>query len=365
MNRIIVLILTVAAMAASCKTSDCIEDPCDMTLVYSGSAHRPDFFERRDLVRDMIVYTDKDGCDHWLFDGFLYLEIFDTVNSTAYVGGYGGKDGYFKSAVKSDWEGLINTYFGEKSLSAALDEEIEKEKEVLGRPQLRHKIYVGIPEPVANAQFKNEDSPSIYWGEVDGKPLDFTNEADRLAACKWFIDSILSKFKNGKYKNLDLVGFYWVDESNEKTKDLIREVSDYIVAKGYGFNWIPYFSANGVTQWKEMGFTRAYYQPNYFFSEEVPYERLKEACQRARENGLDMEMEFDERASAKSGWGYRLRDYMKVYKEEGAWENCALAYYQGGKALNALHVSENPEDEALYHEFCQWLISRPYRNAHK
>jgi hypothetical protein len=69
---------------------------------------------------------------------------------------------------------------------------------------------------------------------------------------------------------------------------------------------------------------------------------------------MDMEMEFDERVL--TGWGYRLKDYMKAFKENGIWQNKRLAYYQGGTALYQLAHTRDPELKELYHQFCQFVI---------
>ena len=72
-----------------------------------------------------------------------------------------------------------------------------------------------------------------------------------------------------------------------------------------------------------------------------------------------MEIEFDDRALAKNGWGYRLKDYMKVFKDYGIWENRKIAYYQGDKTIYNLSKSVDSEDIELYHKFCKFVVERP------
>ena len=72
-----------------------------------------------------------------------------------------------------------------------------------------------------------------------------------------------------------------------------------------------------------------------------------------------MEMEFDERIQ--SGWGYRLDDYMKAFKENGCWQTKRLAYYQGSTALYDLYMSQKPEDQELYHRFCDFVVNHPVK----
>ena len=81
---------------------------------------------------------------------------------------------------------------------------------------------------------------------------------------------------------------------------------------------------------------------------------------------MGVEMEFDERVLKNQPWGEHLsghlRDYMKVFMEEGAWEGLPIAYYQSLHALRDLKLSDCPDDNELYHEFCGWVVSRPYRH---
>lgn len=340
-------------------------DPLDMVLLYTGGHHRQYFDEEK--LRDLVVYTDRNGYKHWLFDGILLLEIFDLpadiydmTSGTAFVAGYRNRNGdYLPCADKNDWKVLINNY---SSVLGRLDKVIEEEISSLGNVSKR-KIYVGIPEPAVHLNFGDENSSTKYWGEVNGKKLDFSNNKDRVTACKWFVDEVCSMFKKANLENIELVGFYWVDEDNSKTKDVILAMSDYTRSMGYGFNWIPYFNAQGYENWNEMGFSCAYYQPNYFFSEDIPYERLNQACKMAKESGLSMEIEFDENCCEDRGnRGYRLEDYMNVYSEEGIWAEKKLAYYQGSLGITTLKNSSNSKDVDLYHKFCEWVIGRPIRN---
>jgi hypothetical protein len=129
----------------------------------------------------------------------------------------------------------------------------------------------------------------------------------------------------------------------------------------YSFNWIPYFDAPGYNEWKSYGFNYAYLQPNHFFNTSIPISRLEDACQKALSHDMDMELEFDEEVLAGKGKASRLRDYMAVFKEKSIWKEKRLAYYQGNDALWALRNSTNMEDQELYHDFCDFVISRPLR----
>lgn len=340
----------------------------DMVLIYGGGHHRQPYAWTPEILKDYIVYLDRQGKRHWLFDSFLLIEFMDPlVNGGAgktFITGAKYNGNYMPSANKTDWENLINYYFSSSSSGAgAIDMAIEDAKSVLGEPKRKRQIVVGVPEPITYLYSATATGGSSYWGELEGKNLDFKESADRILACKWYIDAVIKKFKDMNYKNIHLAGFYWVAEKSTHTNVILKPVADYIKSKKYGFEWIPYYNAEGYSFWKDYGFNYAYLQPNYFFRDDVPVSRLNEACAQAKSYGMGLELEFDNNALKSYGKAYKLRDYMRVFKELGVWEKSRLAYYQGSWSLRALKYSSQPEDVGLYHEFCDFVISRPIRNA--
>ena len=86
--------------------------------------------------------------------------------------------------------------------------------------------------------------------------------------------------------------------------------------------------------------------------------QIEKACEDALKYGMSMEMEFDDRALAKNGWGYRMRDYIRVFDEYKVWDTMEVAYYQGGDAFYKLFHSDNPEDNELYNYLAEIIAKR-------
>ncbi len=106
-----------------------------------------------------------------------------------------------------------------------------------------------------------------------------------------------------------------------------------------------------------MGFNVVYYQPNYFFNENTPYERLQETCNRAQKFQMNLEVEFDERALKNNkDWGYRLNDYLDIFEQNGAFDSLKIAYYQGGDAFYRLSKSKEQSDSKLYQRLTKIII---------
>ena len=314
----------------------------DMVLIYDGGAHRNIKWDK-DHFAPYVSLENENGKKDWLFDGFLFLEIHDGTRGFA--------SGYQKLPTrKVEWTNLVDNYFREGNAIMALNTHISEVKSKASTKEYtKRKIVITVPEPIPNQK---------DWGEINGKSMDFSKQEDRMEAIKWFIDYAMESFKKANPKNLELTGFYWVAEEATNSRDLVEHVAEYTNKHGRSLYWIPYFKSDGYNEWKELGFDQAFYQPNYFFSEERPITQIQKACEDAEKYGMSMEMEFDDRALAKNGWGYRMKDYIRVFEKYGVWDKMEVAYYQGGDAFYKLYHSDNPQDKALYMQLAEIIAKR-------
>lgn len=315
----------------------------DLALVYQGGAHRLDWNESQ--FRPFVVHEFADGTKDWLFDGFLFLE-FATGKGRTYAMGFAET-----SAMKGDWDHLLDRLFEQGKSLSALDQCIQNVKKEIGEPTYKHQVVLGIPM----AHEKQTD-----WGSLNGQVMDFTNTEDQLTVIQWYLDELKKRFENGKYENLDLAGFYWVEEDTIYSKDVIVPVSEYVHAEGQKFYWIPYWKARGYEKWKELGFDIAYLQPNHFFKDTIPDSRLEEACEIARDLNMALEMEFDKNAlySAPNSTYRRLVSYIDYFEREEVFENSAIAYYTGTDGFLKMSESKHPKDREVMDRLGKLIINR-------
>ena len=244
----------------------------DMVLLYAGGSHR-NYNWNLDLVEPYVTYKDELGKEHWMFDSFLFLEIY-SADDVTFATGYKDSSGEpIKPAKKEDWGKLIDHYFDPGYRMGALNRAVENAKQRIGDPIDKRKVVIGIPEPISSQK---------DWGSVRnfGTQLDFSKTNDRVDACKWYIDYAREKFNKMNYKNLELAGFYWIAETNTHSKDILSYISSYLNSLKYSFVWIPYNGANGAFDWKRLTFNYAYYQPNYFFDDSKPISILNKALRK-------------------------------------------------------------------------------------
>ncbi|MBR5811623.1 MAG: DUF4855 domain-containing protein [Alistipes sp.] len=328
---------------ASCTKSVVGRDEVrDLVLIYDGGDHRKINWNKEKFAP--YVSTDVvDGKEQWLYDGFLFLEIICN-DERGYATGY-RKGG----AQKENWIGLIDQYLTPGRDIAALNDAIGEARERIGGEFHRRKIVLSLPEPLLG---------QTDWGELDGQKLDFNVDADRIKACKWYIDLLIERFKEAELENVQLCGFYWLAEHVTETITFVKAVSDYIHEKELDFYWIPYFKANGYDKWQQWGFDHAYLQPNHFFNTSVPDSRIDETCKLAKAANLSLEMEFDERVLQRNGdRGCRMAAYIDSYEKNGVFENNNVAYYQGGHAWHELK-SGSEQDQGLYKRLAKIIVKR-------
>lgn len=314
----------------------------DLVLIYDGGDHRTVDWNKEHFASYVATDPADGSRPEWLFDGYLFLEIFCTADR-GFASGYRPH-----GATKEDWIGLIDKYLSPERDIAALNDCVGEMREKIGGKFHRRKIVLSLPEPLP----KQTD-----WGEIEGRRLDFNDDADRVDACKWYIDLLIERFRGAGLDNLQLCGFYWLAEEATNTRTFVAQVSDYIHEKGLDFYWIPYFKSDGYDQWKQLGFDHAYLQPNHFFNNSIPDSRLDETCRLAEQADMSLEMEFDENAAETRGRGARMTAYIDAYERNGIFDTRNLAYYQGNDAFHMLKKGSE-RDRALYDRLARIIARR-------
>lgn len=320
----------------------------DMALIYQGGTHRPDWTE--DELRPYVTHTFADGRTDWFFDSFLFFEFTDNWQ-IAFGYNYGTRN-----ARKEDWEWLLNRIFEKGKSLDALNSCIGHYKTIIGEPAFTHKIVLGIVSPVTG---------QTDWGKLEGETLNFTRRNDQIKAAKWYIDRLIKRFAESAYENLELTGFYWLEESIANCGDLPKDVSEYIHTLNKRFYWIPYWGAMGYNLWEKLGFDAAFLQPNHFFNKEITDDRLESACRTADKFGMGLEMEFDSRVLYESDDSYysRLETYIDAFEKHEVFKRSAIAYYSGTKAILDMYDSPFVENTLILDRIAGHIVERRNRYA--
>ena len=318
----------------------------DTVLIYQGGSGRlpwtPEDF------KPYISYSDpRDGKEKWLFDAFLFIEFRDQKRTFSGTEG----NGKWEPADKTLWTKLLNKNFEPGHGVPALESACGLTESRLGAPLRPRQVILTLPDPVENYQ---------NWGELDGRRLDFSVMADRVAACEWHIDQALKRWHALAPQHLTLAGFYFVPETaTPANQQMLPVAAQKIHSLGLKFFWIPFWHAKIASDWPSLGFDIASQQPNYFFHPELPESHLQKACDFARDHGMGLEMEFDDRLITQPAvFTPRFEGYLNAFARNGIKDSAAMSYYEGGGTILHLSRANNPTIHAHYDRIAQWVIDR-------
>jgi len=298
----------------------------------------------------------------WLFDGTLLLQQYPDNENSYYGMGMkkiDGKNVLKNPATREQIELLWKDWFS--IIIPRLESDLNVAKQKVAQPFHKHKLVLML-SVVQKFEIEN-----YSWGEVDGiSKADWNSWETAKAAYIWQIESLISQFEEGKFENIELLGFYWPQEDGGISIYHTKELADYIHNRGYQFHFIPYFNKGWFTApiysvWKDCGFDFSYLQPNYFFKKTVPYSRLPESCKLAEKFGMDMEMEFS--PSNQPDNLDRMEDYMNVFDSCGVFKNSNIAYFQSNCDFSKLKAAKE-EDKykySLYKRLCNYVAERHKR----
>ncbi|MDB6029070.1 MAG: Glycerophosphoryl diester phosphodiesterase [Verrucomicrobiales bacterium] len=288
------------------------------------------------------VYREENGKFEWLFDGFLFIDFL--APSGARLCPITNN----KNATQRDWQELIDHYFQEGQSISVLETLLDS-LEAKGHHALRKRqVVITLPTPIVGAE---------PWGEFAGKKMDFHKSGDQVKAAQWYVDQVLKRWQEKKFKHLELAGFYWVFERAWKDHHSL-EIARDLQSKGCFLYWIPSWP-QGRKTWPEYGFDFVYQQPNYFFHRQpTPSDRLEEACRFAESCGTSMEMEFNKSLLDHPEFLTYFDEYLQAYEKHGVWEKKPVAYYEGHDGWFEMAASKNPAVKSRYNALADIVVKR-------
>jgi hypothetical protein len=186
----------------------------------------------------------------------------------------------------------------------------------------------------------------------------------REAAEQWYLNQLISRWQSANFSNLQLVGLYWDEEQYRETMPGEEQMVQFAVDEAKSVNlplfWIPYYGAGGVWDWKQLGFTAAWIQPNYVEQgENANLQRMTSAANTAISAGLGIEIEL---AGIDSASQQLYDNSLAQLSADGLGENqVSHAYYDGSKLL--LTSAESTGSERIAYNTTASFINGGNLNA--
>lgn len=309
---------------------------------YPGNGE-PGYDYTEEILMPYLAYTDKNGnMTDIMFDGYLFL----------LSGRFPSGVRQHENSVKSDWEWQLKAIFTEGKNAMALEAAAAKAKKALGLPDdYKYKYYLSIYYP---------RTTTTSFGDVDGdgKSENCSIFEDREKVIEWYLNLALEYDKNADFKNIELGGFYWFNESIDTTDDALRfhnMLADKVKAKGHDLFWIPYLGASGVGNWADYGFDTACLQPGYVFELDSALSKIREAARIVENNGMCIEMEITGAVLDQKIFNVRYLEYLKGGIYYGYMKDCIHMYYQEMQVYYNACYSTNPMARSIYDYTYQFI----------
>ncbi|MCV4231244.1 DUF4855 domain-containing protein [Virgibacillus sp. LDC1] len=321
----------------------------NLNLLYNGQYADGLGDWNKERIIPNISYVNQDGEPvDWLFDGILYLGLASPA----------GRDFGVGQTILEDWNWYLDKTFAAAGDMQQLNEATVEVGAKLHQPDHKMKVVLMIPNP---GEYVND------FGDIDGDGVSesFNDSVvgkekaldNRIKAMQWWLDQVRQRWQEANYSNLELVGMYWLEEqisTSDTGPDLLKAVSGKVHDMNLKFFWIPHSLAYKSFMWKEVGFDAVALQPNYFFGE-MDSDRLEDAANLAKQYGMSIELEFDDRMLTDGVFRDRYIEYLNSGVETGLMQNGFRAYYQGNNAVYNIGVSKDPSLRLMYDWLYQFL----------
>lgn len=276
-----------------------------------------------------VAYLDKNGniVDTFM-DGFLYC-----TNASLPSGSLPHLDNY-----KVDWEFVFDQTFNSNGGLDSLDETVKTVKDALNRPD--HKVQVYFT-------FLTIRDGVTDFGDVDGDGISesLATAEGREKVIKWFVNKCVHEFNSREYQNLEIGGFYWVNESVTWEKDdsaIIKETIDIVHSLDYPIFWIPYFCAHRYYEGYDMGFDLVSMQPNYVFKSNEPEYRVPTTSIRTKYQGMTVEIEHTYQALSDPNFAESYMKYLLYGAKDGYMKDGVHIYYHDVENFSLMGTSTDP-----------------------
>ncbi|MFD0695386.1 DUF4855 domain-containing protein [Paenibacillus sp. GCM10027628] len=300
----------------------------NMALIYTGYYGGKTSYEGRELgtydkntfLPYVAHYNSSNAMDDTFFDSFLFLGLRTPDNRD-----FGDSSDSSLWTYKTNWDWYINRIFTANQQLDALNQATQQVATTLNLTNYKSKVYIMIPFP---------NSEITSFGDVDGDGIseNLTVPANMTKVTKWYIDTVLSKWNQASYSNLELKGFYWlnedIDTGNQGEVNAVNNSGNYLHTLGMKLAWCPWSGALERDHWSSYSFDFSIQQPNHYFVTENDYTRLTTTATEAQTYNEGFEMEFDERTMFDPDYNSRFYNYLRAGVESGYMTQALKGWYQ-------------------------------------
>lgn len=296
----------------------------------------------KSILKESVGYYDTDGeLVDFMFDSFAF-----TLTSDSFYDYEPGNP--LKNMDKADWAPYMEA---ELNSVANLDALLTEAKAELKRPD----YMAGVALVILPVNTQVQD-----WGTIDGKTMNLTKTADCERVLRWQIEEKIRTFKARKFRNVELVGFYVINEDVHTAA--LRQFTVYsnrvIHDNGLKAYWAPFHDETNKPwlEWRQLGFDECALQANYFSrncNNCWKIERLDTTVRYVKQYGVGVEPEMLEETYNAATF---FKRYLKKYAENGVMESFKAWYVTGSpRGVSWLAKNRDPYVRSAYDEMYRFI----------
>lgn len=313
-------------------------------LVYTGANGQLGHWSAQDYL-PMLNYIDQNGiAESPMFDTMLYLPYNDAGDTA------------------QGWTNYLKDLFAPNGEIANLETATNEAGLQMAQPRRITNVILSLPYA----------SPSQHnFGPITsgGPSLNFNPNFDHLgenqsllnreAATKWYFDQLMTDWNQSTHPNLNLVGIYWDEENIPVGADdphVVQYMHQLTATANLPLLWIPFYGANGVSNWSSLGFDAALLQSNYYETQSATTARINSTAQIAQQYGLGLELEVQAGALTNPTQSERYSKELSAFALQlPVGSDAVEAFYDGSKVLLHAYQSHNALARSLYDTTGLWL----------
>lgn len=263
----------------------------------------------------LLVYNES-NINNTFFNTFLFLGQFSNSGESY--------EGYERGSSYNSWLWWLSKIFDNGEQIEQLNDAAEDVSKYVKLNEVN--VIIMIPRPLTNLTLE-----------------------ERYINVRSYVYEVVQIFKERNYNKLKLVGFYWMCETApEEDYELIKKVSALVHSFGLKLYWIPYFGAEGINRWKELGFDYVMLQPNFAFSN-VDIDRFSIVEEIMNNLNVSVEMELPTFVyNPKVNWKESFALYT-YYSSIYNWQKLpVISYFNGNQFSQILYKKYKPYYDLIY-----------------
>lgn len=294
-------------------------------LIYNGLNENDQF--TTDFYNSYLSYTDTNWQRQKMFDSFIILGL-------RYPGGQFAENN-LNNANYEDYVWYLDRTYQRDGALHVLNDAARYQNDTVD-------VYLTIPYP------KRTGTITL----LNGQTQEVTTYT-RSDLTRWYVDQALTRFQEQGFTNINLKGFYWLNETVKVDDDgaLLASLTSYVHRKQLDIVYAPHATSTNFKKWDRYGFDAAFLQPNAFRTATPDKEaRLHKAFVNAQIYGSGITLEVNSYGPNQVEEGQEAWDMYMNFAERYKLADTSFLFYQDRDMIHRMRTYSQPATYQLWYK---------------